>query len=98
MRHVTQVLGAPTSVQKLRSPRNRKHIRLYILKKWINKGRQKMIVVVTRKKDFSAWLRQSGLPDNIFIEDFDFTPDSPEMVTALARFESDLSVWTVIAL
>jgi peptidyl-tRNA hydrolase len=97
MKHVTQVVGAPASVQRLRSPRNRKAIRRHILEKWIKVGRQKIIVAVTRDKDFSDWLRKSGLPDNIIIEDFDVAPNSPDMMAAFERYEADLSIWAVIA-
>ena len=96
--HTTQVRGAPTSDQKLQSPRNRESIRRYILERWMHVERQKVVVAVTRKKSFSVWLRQSGLPDNVIVEDLDVSPNSLDMAAALKRYETDLSIWAVIAL
>ena len=98
MMHTTQVREAPTSVRELRSPRNRKAIRRFILERYLNVGQQKMVVAVIRKREFSTWLRQSGLPDNILIEDLDMAPDSLYMAAALERYEADLSIWALIEL
>jgi hypothetical protein len=65
--HVTQVIGAPTS----KTPRNRKAIRRYILKRWLECERDNTIVITYSSWDYADWLKASGLPDNISIVHYD---------------------------
>jgi Bifunctional DNA primase/polymerase, N-terminal/Primase C terminal 2 (PriCT-2) len=59
--HVRQVLRAPVSKKKLihaGSDLNSKSIRRYILKRWIETGRQKTLVIC--QQGYEEWLKDSG--------------------------------------
>lgn len=74
---IKQVIGAPTSSSKLVEPRgknteqtvekHRQEIRRYILKRWIETGRQATLVIC--QQEVENWLR-GKLPENIALEHF----------------------------
>ncbi len=68
---VTQILGAPTSANKLhRSTTDRNHeaVRRAILLRWIEAGRPSTLVVAQEKTE--AWLKAAGMPAEIDIRHF----------------------------
>jgi hypothetical protein len=65
-----QDADARTLVQNLHRPDCRRLMREFILQDWLEHGRQKILVIITKKK-FADWLRKSELPDKLVIEDFD---------------------------
>jgi hypothetical protein len=72
--HVRQVLKAPVSQVKMWGRgkkavgRNRQAVRRYVLQRWLESGRQPLLVIC--QKDVEAWLREAGLPDGIAVEHF----------------------------
>jgi hypothetical protein len=68
---VRQVLKAPVSAERLiktKSDVNRKALRRYVLRRWIETGRQATLVIC--QMDYEKWLTGSKLPDNITVEHF----------------------------
>ena len=66
-----QVVNAPVSRKRLlttKTDRNRKAIRRHIIKRYIETGRQKTLIVC--QKEYEPWLAGCGLPDNVHIEHF----------------------------
>jgi hypothetical protein len=77
--YIRQVLEAPVSKKRLldgltergentTNRGNRRAIRRYILRRWVETGRQPTLVVCQQK--YEDWLRGIGLPGNIAIEHF----------------------------
>jgi hypothetical protein len=73
--HVRQVTNAPVSQRKLwgtgkkeAAGRNRRAIRRYILQRWLETGRQSMVVIC--QKELETWLKEAGLPERIAVEHF----------------------------
>ena len=65
--YVRQAIYAPVSQKKLLgSERNRDAIRRYILRRWIETGRQPTLVIC--QMEYELWLKGCGLPDSITIE------------------------------
>jgi hypothetical protein len=60
--YVRQVLRAPVTKKKLQGEKdfNRKAVRRYILKRWMETGRQKTLVIC--QQAYEEWLRESGWP------------------------------------
>ena len=69
---VRQVLKAPVSARRLinntKSDVNRKALRRYVLRRWIETGRQPTLVIC--QMDYEDWLKDSGLPENITVEHY----------------------------
>jgi putative DNA primase/helicase len=69
---VRQVLKAPVSARRLinntKSDVNRKTLRRYVLRRWIETGRQPTLVIC--QMDYEDWLKDSGLPENITVEHY----------------------------
>jgi putative DNA primase/helicase len=57
---VKQVLGSPTSANKLDSKEHLREIQLYIFKRWMETGRQSTLVICQQKVE--DWLREHGVP------------------------------------
>jgi hypothetical protein len=85
--HIRQVTGAPRH--------DREAIRRYILQRWLEKGRQKTLALITSRPT-ANWLRASGLPDNIAIEDT--PPDWKPTRENLAPYANDRSIWAMIVI
>jgi hypothetical protein len=66
--HVRQVLGSPTSANKLNSKEHLREIQLHIVRRWRETGRQPSLVICQQKVE--GWLRANGLPGNIEIAHF----------------------------
>jgi putative DNA primase/helicase len=77
--YIRQVLEAPVSKKRLlvgikergentTNRANRRAIRRYILRRWVETGRQPTLVVCQQK--YENWLRGVGLPDGIYVEHF----------------------------
>jgi hypothetical protein len=77
--YIRQVLEAPVSKKRLlvgikergentTNRGNRRAIRRYILRRWVETGRQPTLVVCQQK--YEDWLKGSGLPDGIAVEHF----------------------------
>jgi len=74
--HVRQVLKAPVSQRKMWGTgarkavgRNRQAVRRYILQRWLEAGRQPMLVIC--QKNVEEWLlKEAGLPEGIAVEHF----------------------------
>jgi putative DNA primase/helicase len=67
--YVRQAIYAPVSQKKLMgkgTDHNRKAIRRYVLKRWLETGRGPTLVIC--QQGYELWLRDSGLPDNVAIE------------------------------
>jgi putative DNA primase/helicase len=60
---VRQVLGAPTSANKLKDEKHLAEVRRYILQRWIESGRGATLVIC--QKAAEQWLAQSNLPSVI---------------------------------
>ena len=60
---IRQVVGAPTSSNKLDDDRHLDSMRRYILQRWIETGRQSTLVICQQKVE--DWLSACGLPENI---------------------------------
>jgi putative DNA primase/helicase len=68
---VRQVLKAPVSAERLiktKSDVNRTALRRYVLRRWIEIGRQPALVIC--QMDYEKWLTSSKLPENIAVEHF----------------------------
>ena len=68
---VTQILGAPTSANKLHrggTDRNHEAVRRAILHRWVRTGRPKTLVVSQEKTE--EWLKASGLPHAVEVRHF----------------------------
>ena len=63
-----QVLHAPTSSRKLNKKLNLEAVWRYIIQEWILIGRKSTLVICQKKVE--VWLRQKGLPANVFIEHY----------------------------
>jgi hypothetical protein len=63
--HIRQVLGAPTSSSKLEKEMHREDVRRYILRRWMETGRGRSLVICQEK--YEQWLK---LPDDIEVEHF----------------------------
>jgi hypothetical protein len=85
--NIQQVIGAPKH--------DRKAIRRYILRRWLEKDRQKILALITSKST-ADWLRASSLPGNIEITDMP-SGWKPTRET-LAPYANDLSIWALIVI
>jgi putative DNA primase/helicase len=65
---IKQVLGAPTSSNKLHDEKHLSAVRRYILRRWMETGRQRTLVITQLYAD--EWLKVKGLPKNIAVEHF----------------------------
>ena len=63
--HIRQVLRAPTSSSKLEKEVHREDVRRYILRRWMETGRGRTLVICQEK--FEQWLK---LPDDIEVKHF----------------------------
>jgi putative DNA primase/helicase len=63
--HIRQVLRAPTSSSKLEKEVHREDVRRYILRRWMETGRGRALVICQEK--FEQWLK---LPDDIEVKHF----------------------------
>jgi hypothetical protein len=66
--HIKQMLGTPTTSNKLEKERHRKTLRRYILKRSMELGGAPALVVCQKK--FEQHLKEMKLPDNIKIEHY----------------------------
>jgi hypothetical protein len=67
--HIRQVLRAPTSSSKLEKELHREDVRRYILRRWMETGRARTLVICQEK--FEQWLK---LPDDIEVKHFNDAP------------------------
>jgi putative DNA primase/helicase len=68
---VRQFLNGPVTQERLmktETDRNRKAIRRHIVKRYLETGRQKTLVIC--QMEYQEWLAASDLPDNIHVEHF----------------------------
>jgi Bifunctional DNA primase/polymerase, N-terminal/Primase C terminal 2 (PriCT-2) len=66
--NIQQIIGAPTSKQKLKLEKNRQAVKRYILEEWQKNGRGDCLVIC--QKDYHEWLLQQGLPKSIYVEHY----------------------------
>ena len=66
--HIKQMLGTPTTSNKLKIERHRKTLRRYILKRSMELGGAPALVVCQQKLE--EYLKQMKLPDNIKVEHY----------------------------